>query len=291
MASDAHGQPGAAGSRHRLAYSAHLAPGQPELGSVQDRFVAEFQRVQAGLAKCFGPSRTGAHVARRPAVALAQRQPCVDGLRPRPRVADRIATGQADTDLDAVGDRGAAARRENHRLVATGGEVPQRVVLAPQLEQPTNRRFVLAGQCVVGPLRLEQHDRGDDQRHRTEQPEERVEEYGRAAGELRRLDDGESDHPVHHIEQPVFGGQRAGKRLDETPGHHDSDRPPGQQHARPPCTAHPGGPSPRIRGSRRSAPPPRPGADRVRASRRSAWPHWGDPLSDRPRSNPRPATG
>ena len=65
-------------------------------------------------------SRTGAHHAGRPAVGLAQRQPGVDGLRPGLRIADRVAAGQADADLDAVGDRGATVRREHHRLVAAG---------------------------------------------------------------------------------------------------------------------------------------------------------------------------
>ena len=62
------------------------------------------------------------------------------------------------------------------RLVAAGGEVAERVVLAVQLEQAADRGFVLAGERVLGTLRPEQHDRGDHQCQRAEQAEQRVDE-------------------------------------------------------------------------------------------------------------------
>ncbi len=136
-------------------------PGQPEIVGMQDRLVAELQRVEARRAERLRARRTGAHHAGCPPVVLAQSQPGLDGLWPGLRIADRIAAGQAHPDLDAVGDRGAAVRSEHHGLVAAGGEVAQRVVLAVELEQTTDGRFVLAGERVLGALRLEQHDRGE----------------------------------------------------------------------------------------------------------------------------------
>ena len=94
-------------------------------------------------------SRTRAHHAGRPAVLLAQPQPRLDRLRPRLRVADRVAAGQAHAHLDAVGDRRAAVRREHRGLVPAGGEVAERVVLAVQLEQAADRRLVLTGERVL----------------------------------------------------------------------------------------------------------------------------------------------
>ena len=163
--------------------------------------------LRPGFAIDLGSLRTGAHDAGRPAVGLAQPQPGVDGLRPCPRVAYRVAAGQADADLDAVGDGGAAAVGEHHRLVAAGGEVTQRVVLAPQLEQPADGRLVLTGQRVVGALRLEQHDRRRDQGERAEQAEDRVEQDVRLAGEQVGIGEGESDHPVGHVRQAVLSAQ------------------------------------------------------------------------------------
>ena len=174
-------------------------PGQLEPVRVQDRLVAEFERVETGLAEGLCGSGTRAHHAGRPAVGLAQRQPRADGGRPGSRVADRVAAGQADADLDAVGDGGPPVRREHHRLVAAGGEVAQRVVLAPDLEHSADGRFVLTGQRVLGPLGLEQHDRGDHERQRAEQSEQRVDEHVRVSGEGVGVRAGEGAHPVQRI--------------------------------------------------------------------------------------------
>ena len=149
---DAHVKAASAGPGDGLAYPAHVRPGQFEVSGPQDRFVAQFDGVEAGVAICLRPLRTGPHHTRRPAVCLAQRQPRVDRLRPHPRIADGVAAGQADADLDPVGDGGPATVGEHHGFVAAGREVTQRVVLAVDLEQPADGGLVLAGERVVGPL-------------------------------------------------------------------------------------------------------------------------------------------
>ena len=60
--------------------------------------------------------------------------------------------------------------------VAAGREVAKRIVLAEQLEQAADRRFVLARERVLGTLRLKQHDRGDHQCDRAEEAEQRIDE-------------------------------------------------------------------------------------------------------------------
>ncbi len=86
--------PGPARPGHGLAHPAHIGAGQPEVGGPQDRLVAQFQRVEATLAIDPCPLGAGAHHTGCPAVALAQPQPGVDGLRPRPGVAYRVAAAR-----------------------------------------------------------------------------------------------------------------------------------------------------------------------------------------------------
>ena len=203
--------------RHRLPHRAHVGPGEPEVVRIQDRLVAQLQRVEAGLAEGLGPRRAGTHHPGRPAVRLAQRQPRMDGLLPCLRVADGVAAGQTDTDLDAIGDRRPAVGREHDRLVAAGGEIAQRVVLAEQLEQAADRGFVLAGERVLGALRLEQHDRRDHQRQRAEQAEQRVDEDVRVAVERSEPSAGERADPVQRVGEPVFAGQRAREQFQQAP--------------------------------------------------------------------------
>ena len=125
VASHPHGEPGAPCARHGLTDRAHIGTGEPEAVRIQDRFVAELQRVEARFAKCLRRSRTGTHHARGPAVLLAQPQPRLDRLRPRLRFADGVTAGKAHAHFDAVGDRRASVRREHRRLVASGGEVAE----------------------------------------------------------------------------------------------------------------------------------------------------------------------
>ena len=227
---DPHGEAGAARPGDGLAHAAHVRPGQFEIGGPQDRLVTQFQGVEPGFAIRLRSLRTGTHDAGRPAVRLGQRQPRVDGLRPCPRVAHRVAAGQADAYLDAVGDGGAAALRKHHRLVAAGREIAQGVVLAEQLEQPADRGLVLTREGVVGALRLEQHNRRRDECERAEQPKDRVEKDVRPAGELVGVDDGEADHPVDHVQEAGVRGQRAREHLDQAPRCQDPDDVPDNQH-------------------------------------------------------------
>ena len=87
-------------------------------------------------------------------------------------IADWVAAGQADADLDAVGDRGARVVGEHDGLVAASGEIAERVVLAISLQQAADCRLVFAGERVLGTLRLEQHDGRGHQRDSSEQPEQ-----------------------------------------------------------------------------------------------------------------------
>ncbi len=214
MPADSYRQAGAARPGHRLAYAAHIRTGKLEFRRAQNGLVAQLHSVQSGIAKSLGPLGTGPHDAGRPAVGLAQLQPRVDRLWPRSRVPQRVAAGQTDADLHPIGDRGAAGGGEHHRLVSAGGEIPQRVVLAEQLEQAADRGFVLAGQGVLGALGLEQHDCRRHQREGTEEPEERIEYDVRLALEQIGIHRAESDHSVHHIRQPIVTRQRARKQFD-----------------------------------------------------------------------------
>ncbi len=210
--------------RHRLPHRAHVVPGEPEVVRIQDRFVAQLQRVEAGLAEGLGPRRAGTHHPGRPAVRLAQRQPRINGLLPCLWVADRVAAGQTDTDLDAIGDRRPPVGREHDRLVAAGGEIAQRVVLAEQLEEAPDRGFVLAGERVLGVLRLEQHDRGHHQRESAEEAEQRIDEHVRVAAERIRVGACKRAHPVERVQEPVFSGQAAREQLQQRPPDERADR-------------------------------------------------------------------
>ena len=243
MPTDAHGQPGPARASHRLADGSHARAGQSEPVGVQDRLVTELQRVEAGRSERFGAVEAGAHDPRRPAVRLAQPQPGVNGLGPSAGIADRVAAGQAHADLDAIGDRGARVVCEHDGLVATGGEVAERVVLAVQLEQAADRRLVLAGERILGALRLEQHHRREHQCHGSEQPEQRPEHDVGVAGEEVGVGEREAADPVQCVRQPFIAGQRAGEGLEQRPGQQGPDRHPGHQHDgsfQQRTTAHPG---------------------------------------------------
>ena len=183
MASHPHGDAVTPDAGDRLAHRAHVASVEIELAGAQDRFVAELQDAQARLLVCRRPGFAGAHDGRRPAVLRREPLPRFDGVRPRFRITDGITTGEADADLDAVRDRGLAARREDDRLVAAGGEVSERVVGTEVLDQPADRGLVVSGEGVVGALRAEERHDGGEERDGTEETEDRVDEDARVAVE------------------------------------------------------------------------------------------------------------
>ena len=222
-------QTGPLGARHRLAHRLHVRTGQAELIRIQNRFIAELQSVQAGLAEGLGSGRTRSHDPGRPPVVPAQFQPGRDGLRPVPRITHRVAAGQADPDLDAVGDGGEPVRREDHRLVPAGREVPQRVILAVDLQQTPDRGFVLTGECVLGTLRLEEHHCSGHQCQRAEETEQRVEDAVRLSDEQVGCGGDESTDPVDGVGEPIFGLQRAGKKLQQSPCQRDAQQVAGHQ--------------------------------------------------------------
>ena len=105
-------------------------PSRSKSGDVQDRLVAELQRAEPGARVRVGAVLARAHHGGLPGVPPGHVQPGLDGVRPGLAVAHGVAAGQADAGLDAVGDGGLAAGREDDGLVAPGGEVAERVLRA-----------------------------------------------------------------------------------------------------------------------------------------------------------------
>ena len=171
-----------------LADRPHVASAEVELAGAQDGLVAELQHGESRLVVGGGPGFAGTHHGGGPAVLRGQLLPRFDRVRPGLGVADRIAAGQADADFDAVGDRRLAAGREDDGLVAAGGEVAEGVVGAELQDEPAQRRFVVAGEGVVGALGAEQRDDGGQQGDGAEQTEERVDEAVRVSVELFVVD-------------------------------------------------------------------------------------------------------
>ena len=123
-----------------LAHRAHLASVEIELAGAQDRFVAELQDAQARLLVRRRPGFAGAHDGCRPAVLRRQVLPASIACGHASGSPIGITAGEADADLDAVRDRGLAARREDDGLVAAGGEVGEGVVGAEVLDQTRGSR-------------------------------------------------------------------------------------------------------------------------------------------------------
>ena len=222
VSTHAHGEPGPAGTGHRLPDWPHGGPGQVELVGVEDRFVTELQRAQARFAERLCASRTGSHHARGPTVFLAELKPGRYRLLPGPRIAHRIATGKTHADLDAIGDCGAAIGGEDHRLVPAGREVPEGIVLAVRRQQAAYRRLVLAGQGVLRALRLEHHHGGRHQGQGAEQAHQRVEKHVRLAGEQFRARGGESADAVDRVGKSLARLQRAGEHFQQPPRDQDT---------------------------------------------------------------------
>ncbi len=118
---------GSADPSDRLSDAPHGPTVEAEVGDIDDRLVAQFDRVQAMAlidpAALLGAADDG----RSPTVPTGVGQPGRDRPRPRLWVAERVARGEAHSREHAVGDRGLSRRREDQRLVGSKSEVPQRV--------------------------------------------------------------------------------------------------------------------------------------------------------------------
>ena len=106
--SNPHRHPGAAGARHGLPHRLHRGSADRVLAGVQDGFVADGERAESGRIVGGRAPRTRPHRRRMPAIPIAQREELGDGVGPGFRISDRVAAGQSDADLHAVGDRGPA---------------------------------------------------------------------------------------------------------------------------------------------------------------------------------------
>ncbi len=168
MPTDARGVAGALDTAHRLPHRAHVPAVQAEFGDVQHRLVAELKDLHPGAGVGRGARLADAHHRGGPGVLPAHRQPLVDHRRPSLRVAQRITAGQADPGDHPVGDRGLAAVREQHGLVAAGGEVAQRVSLAVVGKEPADLLLVRGTQGGGEPLRAQQQEQRGEQGGRAE---------------------------------------------------------------------------------------------------------------------------
>ena len=177
------------------------------------------------------PVSLGAHDGRRPAVLRREPLPRFDGVRPRFGITDGITTGEADADLDAVRDRGLAARREDDRLVAAGGEVSERVVGTEVLDQPADRGLVISGEGVVGALRAEERHDGGEERDGTEETEDRVDEDTRVAVEHLVVDRSRRGDAVQGPEESLVLRQVTWEEFDKAPTDHGRDSHAADQHA------------------------------------------------------------
>ncbi len=156
--------PGPLDPGDRLPDRPHRPALEREVGDVDDRLVAHRERSQAGI-----DVRVGGLLARRqhgggPAVRARLGEPALDRAGPGGRIAEWVATGQADPVDHPVGDRGLVAGGEDDRLVPPGGEVPERVPLAVQQEQPPDLELLGLGQVADPADRAEEDRERDHQR-------------------------------------------------------------------------------------------------------------------------------
>lgn len=183
---------------------------------MQDGLVAELEGAESGAGEGLRPVLGGAHHGGSPAVAAGQVQPGGDGVRPGLAVADRVAAGEADAGLDAVGDGGLAAGREDDGLVAPGGEVAEGVVAAVGLQEGTDAVLLVAVQGRFEALGAEEDGGRVEQGERAEQAEEEEQGAGRAAVEGAAGDQATAD-PVGGPAQVLARGQGAGEQGDQSP--------------------------------------------------------------------------
>ena len=106
---DPYGVAGALHPAYGLAHLPHVTALEVELAQVEDGLVAEFEGVQPAAAERRGGALAGAQHAGDPRVRPALGEPRADRGVPRLGVAERVAAGEADRPLDAVGDAGAAS--------------------------------------------------------------------------------------------------------------------------------------------------------------------------------------
>ena len=205
------------------------APDRPQGGRAQDEgvdvddgLVAERQGLETGRDERPGGLLPRPDDRRVPAVGPGLGQPGRDRGTPVLRRPDRVTGGQADRRDDAMGDGGAVVGGEHHRLVAAGGEVPQRVARSRRAQQQPDVELVLGGHEALDPLRPEERHRGQDQ--------------GRARDEA---DDGGDpvrapvDHPggvhpaavdtAHHAQRPQGALGSAAQGAMEHPGQAEGD--------------------------------------------------------------------
>ena len=162
----------------------HVPAVQMELPGLEDRLVAQPDDPQPG-SRVRGRARLARpDHRRRPAVGVEQVLPGLDRRRPVIRRPDRVAAGQADAQIHPIGDRRAAVGGEDHRLVAPGGEVGQRVLrrLGDQRAYPG---LVLGRHHRRPALRTHQGDDRRQQGQAEEQADHGVDPARRDADRLR----------------------------------------------------------------------------------------------------------
>ncbi len=203
MPPDAHRVAGPLDPVVRLADHPHRPAVQRELVQLDDRLVAQLQRVQAVPGVDHPGLLGGAHHSRRPGVLARLGQPGVDRPRPRLRVADRVARGQRDPADHPVGDRRLATGGEDHRLVAAQCEVAQRIPPALLVEQGPQPRLVLRGEQFLAPGAAERHIEHEHEEHRTHHVDDGVHpgRYGDHRVEVLGRRDG--DHPAERVAEEV----------------------------------------------------------------------------------------
>ena len=232
VSADPHGQarPGAPGSRPggRRAYR-----GPDSLKSEVCRIASSPSRRALRPASRYACAPSSWRPSRRaPSRRSGTGQPRVDGLRPGPRVADRVTAGQADADFDAVGD-GGACRWARTPPTCRGGWRSSPASRSCPHSSSSPRMADSSSPVSAFSARWDRNSTiaADDQRQRAEQAEDRVERT-RAGWPVNRsgVRDGEPDHPVDHVQQAVLAGERSREQLDETPGQQDPHHVAGDQH-------------------------------------------------------------
>jgi hypothetical protein len=141
---------------------------------------------------------------RGPAIGVDQVAPGLDRTAPVVRRSDRVAAGQADAEVDPVRDGRAAVLGEDHRLVAPGGEVGQRVLVRLGDQGPDPR--------LVGRGHPRRPALGAGQRH-----------HGRQQGETRQQADHRADpagRPGQGLRHEVnVAAEEGGDEALDDPGH------------------------------------------------------------------------
>lgn len=234
MAADAAVGAGAADPVHGLPGDPHVAAVEVEVRHLKDRLVTELEGAEPGARVGLGAVLGGAHRGGRPGVPAGHVQPYGDGARPGLPVADRVSAGEAHAGLDAIGDGGLAAGREDDRLVAPGGEVAEGVLAAVGLEEGADAGLLVVVQGGLHALRAEQRRGGVQQGDRAEQSEHEEQRAGRASVVGGAGDEAAAD-PVGGPRQPLTLRQRAGEQFDQPPADEDSDGQPGDQDAEGPA--------------------------------------------------------